>query len=377
MPVKDRVVNWFIKNIIIPKREIIDKPGFIINTFTQNNQTTYLRELFLSENLIELIENRIVEKYGSGGKKVLYSAGKKFGYLYSSMSNFPTINSYSREQLSDFAYFFIRFCESTYAKQADYEINFDDKSFSIFFKDYIICRHNGLGHIMSEGGSAGIWAYEMQDKTIEAIQIECQGRGDERCYIYCAPNEKITERIENSFTEQDLKEYKFDLSYKKINEIRPTNYSKNSLKNLIDAGFFKYKEGILSYKNIRFFSCESHLLYLLEREISTLPEGDDFLFDICFEYGKIVREIYGKNDFNKFISDYYPALGFGDIFISSKKNYEIIVNYYPWSVFSEESKYIIFRGVMSGIISSSLGKTIKFKNFDITIRDFLTLKISE
>ena len=68
MPVKDRVVTWFIKNILLPKREIIDKPGFIVNTFGGKNQAIHLRELFLSEQLFELIENRIVHHYGDQGK---------------------------------------------------------------------------------------------------------------------------------------------------------------------------------------------------------------------------------------------------------------------------------------------------------------------
>jgi len=39
MPVKDRVVTWWIKNIITPQREIIDKPGFIVTTFTEKKRT--------------------------------------------------------------------------------------------------------------------------------------------------------------------------------------------------------------------------------------------------------------------------------------------------------------------------------------------------
>ena len=265
MPIKDRIVSWWIQNIIIPKREIIDKPGFVITTFTEQNQITYLRDLFFAEQLFELIETRIVEHYGDKGKQVLYSAGKKFGYLYSAMSNFPTIQTLSKKKLSEFAYLLVQYVGGIYAQQAKHSLNIDEKQFTISFKDYVICRHNGLGYIMADGGIAGIWAYLMQDKSIEGTQLECQGRGNEHCSIICAPEEKIQKKVNNFFSEKNLPEQKFNNIYKTLNEIRETTYAQNSLKDLINIGFFKYRKGILSYKNMRFFGCESHILYLLDR----------------------------------------------------------------------------------------------------------------
>jgi hypothetical protein len=81
MPVKDRIVTWFIQHVLLPKIEIIDNPGFVINTLSDTTKTTYLREFFLPERLFEIIESRIVDKYGELGKKILYSTGKKFGYI--------------------------------------------------------------------------------------------------------------------------------------------------------------------------------------------------------------------------------------------------------------------------------------------------------
>lgn len=376
MPVKDRVVTWFIQNIVIPRREIIDKPGFVVTTFTEKNQTTYLRELFIPERLFELIENRIVQEYGEQGKQVLYSAGKKFGYLYASMSNFPTIKDCTEKELSDFAYLFVRYMEVTSARQAKHEIDFKDKMFTISFKDYIVCRNNGLGHIMTEGGSAGVWAYEMQDKSLEAVQLECEGRGNQRCFVICAPEQKIQEKTNNFFREQQMSERTFDDVYKTMNEIRQTTYSQNSMKTLLDTGFFEYDEGSFFYKNIRFFGCESHILYLLEREIAKLENGEQVLFDACFEYGKTLRETYGETDYQKFISDFFPALGFGDIAVLDADKLSIATIYYPWTVFSETSKYIIFRGIMSGFVSSSLEKKIEFKNFNIDMGNYLTLTMS-
>jgi hypothetical protein len=377
MPVKDKIVNWFIQNIIIPKREIIDNPGFVITTFTDKNVATYLRDLILPEQLFELIESGIIEEYGKDGSQALYSTGKKFGYLYSSLSTFPTINDCSKKDFLDFAYFLVRYMEVTFARQAEHEIILDEKTFTISFKDYVICRHNGFGHIMSEGGITGIWAYLMQDKYIDGVQLECEGRGDNRCYVLCAPEKKLLEKTDRFFCEKNLQEHKFDDIYRTMNEIRQTKYSHNSLKNLLDIGFFEYDEGFFSFQNLRFFGCESHILYILEQEISKLKDGEQILFNICFEYGKKLQEVYGETDYQKFIMDFFPAIGFGDIVVMNSNNLSITASYYPWTIFSENSKYIIFRGIMSGFVSSALGNKIEFNKVDIDISNCLTLTISK
>lgn len=376
MPIKDKVVTWYIQNVILPRKEIIDKPGFILTTLSGTPQSIYLRDLFLPEQLFELIENKIVQTYGEQGKQTLYSAGKKFGFLYSSMSNFPTINDSSKKDFRNFAYYLVKFVGGTYAKQATHKLDLEQKTFTLYLEDYIICRHNGLGYIMTDGSIAGTWAYALQDKSIEGNQLECQGRGDKRCFVLCAPKNRLQGQTHNFFCENDLTEQLFDNTYKKLNEIRKTTYSKNSLNDLLNAGFMEYKRGILSYKDMRFFACDSHILYILEHEITKLRDGEHLLFDACTEYGKILRETYGEEDYQKFISDFFPALGYGDILVIDSDKLQIGVLYYPWTIFSEESKYTIFRGIMSGIVSSSLGKKIDFKEFNIGISNYLTLTIS-
>ncbi|MEM0492946.1 MAG: hypothetical protein QXS02_03190 [Candidatus Thermoplasmatota archaeon] len=360
MPVKDRIVTWFIKNILVPRREIIDQPGFIVNTFTDKHKTTYLRELFLPERLFELIENKVVDCYGDQGKQALYSAGKKFGYLYSSMSNFPTVLNTSKEDLLDFAYFFVRFVECTFARQADHEIDLENKSFHIFLNDFVICRHNGLGYFMADGGIAGIWAYVVQDVSVEGKQLECRGRGFQKCHIYCAPEENIKLITSEYFREKDMPVFKFDNLYRQMNEIRQTTYACNSLKQLLDGGFFSYVEGNLSYKTMRFFSCESHALYVLEEEITKLPNGNQFLFEASFEYGQLLQKLYGYADYQNFIADFFPAIGFGDIWVGtpSTGRVEILFDFYPWTIFSDRSRYVVIRGILSGFISECTNKKI-------------------
>lgn len=376
MPVKDKIVSWYVQNILIPRVEIIDKPGFVITNFTEKNQTTYLRELFISEQLFEDIEKGIIQTYRDEGKQILYSAGKKFGYTYASISNFPNINKMKEKDFLDFAYYLVRYIEGMFSAKATHKIDLDKKIFEISFDNYIICRNNGLGYIMTDGGTAGIWAYALQDKTIEGLQIECQGRNDKKCKVICCPDKILKEKKLKYLSERELEDIEFDETYTTMNDIRPATYSNNSLKNLLDTGFFEYERGLLRYKNIRFFPVESHVLYYIEEEISKLKDGEQKLFDICMNHGRRVRQEYGEIDWDKFISDYYPALGFGDIAVLDSKKPTVASIYYPWTLFSEKSKFIIFRGILSGIISDSVGHDIKINNYETDLSDYLTLTIS-
>ncbi len=376
MPVKDRVVTWWIQNIVLPKREIIDKPGFVVTTFTEANKTTYLRDLFIPEQLFEKIENKIVQQYSDKGRQALYSAGKKFSYLYCSMSNFPTISTSTKEEFSKFAYLFVRYIASVYAEQAEHEINFDDKTFTLFYNNYIVCRHNGLGYIMTDGGAAGTWAYVIENKLMEGTQIECQGRGKSRCYVLCALPEEIKKHTNNFFCENDLPEYKFDIMYKSMNEIRPTKYARNSLKDLINANFIRYEKGTISYKNQRLFNCEPHVLDFIEQEILKLENGEEILFEASSEFGKMLMESYGGIDFKKFIPDFFSAIGFGDILVLDSDKIQIMSDYYPWTAFTNQSKFVIFRGILSGIAGSALKKNIVFNNYKVNFSKYASLSIS-
>lgn len=74
--------------------------------------------------------------------------------------------------------------------------------------------------------------------------------------------------------------------------------------------------------------------------------------------------------------DFFPALGFGDIASLSPDGSKIAAIYYPWTVLSKQSKYIIFRGLLSGILSDDPKKIIEFRNFECDINTYLTLTIT-
>ncbi len=375
MGIKDGVFSWFIQNVIAPSIEIIDKPGFVITSFSEKGKETYLRDIFFEDALFEIIENRIIEKYGNKGKQALYSAGKKFGYIYSSLSNFTRLNETNKSEVESFLYFLSRYITTIYASNASYSADIDKKIAEVKAKNYIVCNKNGKGYIMTSGGVSGIWAYVINDITVEGVQTKCQGRGDDECNLLIRPIRENENVLLDTFVEKNLAEFKFSNEYKKMNLIRKTQFAKNSLKSLLDSHFFSNKDGIMMYKNMRYFHCESNIIYLLEQEISKLPGGENELFAACNEFGKKLQQQYGHTDYQRFISDYFPALGWGDVIATKKEKIEVTSTYYPWTFLSSAAKHTIFRGVLSGFISASTSAIVEFRDFKQTLSDPYTVTI--
>jgi len=379
MEIKDRIISWFVRNVIIPKMEIINKSGFIICKVTEKKTTTFLRELFLPESLYCSLEERMFLNYSkSKAHKILYSIGKKFGYIYSSLSNFPNVKISTEKEIENFIYYFIRYMEATYAKKIGYKINFQQKLYEMIMDNYVICRYNGIGHLLSDGGSAGVWAYMLQDPTIEAVQPKCQGRGDKECLVVSAPYETLTKMGYKPIKCIKLEKMKLTNNYIRFNKIRETKYSKYSLRDLIDIGFFQYSHGQITYNNERFFLCEASFMYILEKELKKVKNGLKVLWDCSFEFGKKLTEISKKQDPCKFIMDFFPALGFGDILATeSGEKYKIYVNYFPWLNWWKDIDFTMFRGMLSGVISGFTEKKVELKKIKKdTSRGHLSLFIS-
>jgi predicted hydrocarbon binding protein len=266
MVIKDRVIGWFIRNILIPGTEIIKHPAFIICRVGGKKESTYLREFFWAEKLYSILEKKIIEQYGEKGHQVLYDIGKKFGYLYSSISNFPNMKKYKIREIENFIPFFILYIEATYAKKMSYKL--EDKIYKMFMDNYIVCTYNGIGHFFSDGGSAGVWAWMLQDPTVEAIQPKCQGRGDPQCEVIAAPYETLVKMGYKPLKCRELENLELDEQYEQFNQIRSTRWVKHSLRSLIDSGFFEFKHGQVTYEGERFFLCEASFRYILEKELT-------------------------------------------------------------------------------------------------------------
>ncbi len=366
MTIKDKIISWYLSNIYIPKFEIIDKPGYICE-HVGGQKEIFLREIAFPENIFVELEKIIAKK--QKGKNILYSIGKKFGYRYAISSKFTTIDKMSKKVFLQDSYFLVRYIESvSYGKNLNHKVDYNKRIFNLTAKDYIICRKNGLGYILTSGGIAGIWAYMTCNPAVEGIQTKCRGHGDKRCEVICAPTQILKKRKLRFFEETNLKKLDIDQNYKNINEIREPEFAKHSLKDLIDSKFFKYSQGILNYKNERYFLGDASLFYILEKEIKKLKGGEKILFDISFDYGRNLAEKEEKTQdqkiAGKFVTDYMSALGWGDILVLNKPGkYSVISNHFPWTRWVRDTNFMMFRGIVSGLLSGFLNRKITLKKF--------------
>jgi len=359
MSMKDKMLWWFVKNIIMPRNEIIDIPGFIVLRISDKTRKVNLREILLPENLISEFEKNIIKKYGFFGKQLLYSIGKKFGYRFALVSNYPKVNN--EDAFSHFSYFLVRYLESIYAKKLEHFIDFKDKIFTIKAKNWIVCSKNGLGYMLFDGVGAGMLSYAFNDVSMEGVQIKCQGRGDENCELVCAPPEYFRNKKIQFLMEKECSNFEFNaFKYNKINAIRNVHYASNSFRKIIDAGFVKYSEGTINIKDERLLLIEASIMYILENDLKKVKKGLDVLWDVSFEWGVKFAEKAGKQDPAKFIMDFFPALGFGDIYVT-KRPWKVFVNYFPWTELAEGCDLVMFRGMLSGIISGMEGRKVELK----------------
>jgi len=363
MPIKDKIVDNLIKYILIPRNEIIDQSGFIINKVGLQNEITKLREVLLSESIFIELENKISKKYKNIGKNVLYSIGKKFCYRYGLISKFPTAQN--RKAHSDFSYFLVRFLESVYSSKMEHFINADEKVFRLKMWDYIVCKKNGIGLIFADGSGAGLLSYAFLDPSIEGVQIKCEGRGDKNCEIVVALPSTLKRMKLKFLIEKDMSGLEIENSYNDINAVHETEYSRTSFQNLIDSGFFTQRTGIIKHNDERFLLLESSIIYILENELKKLKGADKVLFDISFEYGKNFVKKEDKGNFEQFIMDFLGASGFGDLMILKEKGkYKIIIRYFPWTKWAEKIDFTMIRGMISGMISGFTSKNIILKKVE-------------
>jgi hypothetical protein len=359
MAIKDKVVSWYISNILAPKILDITNPGFVISRFTDKKKEIYRRELYYPEDLLSDIEKCFVNEYKEEGRKVLYTIGKKFGYSYAKFSNFPTINSSSEKELEEFSHLLVMFVAATWASKTEEIINnLKTKEFKIRIWDYVICSKNGIGHILGDGGIAGVWSYPFQDQTLEGVQNVCQGRGEAFCEIYVAPREVLREKGIKFFEVDNIDIMGEEKNHLEINRIKKTQFSVNSMKQLIDGGLFRFKDRKIVFRGTRYFSAEISLYYILEMELEKLNNGKKVLFDVSFDFGKKIGAEC-DSEIDKFIMDYLSALGFGDILLRTENGKKrLISNYFPWTSLSEQSNFTIFSGITSGLLSGSTDKDI-------------------
>jgi hypothetical protein len=368
MKIKDTIVSWYIRNVMMPKTEDIYNPGFIITKAGGESTPIYLREIALPESIMVELEKKIVEGYQDRGKQILYSAGKKFGYSYASLAKFNTTENSTEKEFLDFLYYLILYVSGSYGSNGDYDIDVKSKRFELEVENYVVCPKNGFGLVMADGSISGVISYLLCDPSIEGVQVECQGRGGKRCRVLCATPEEMSSKNISFFKEIDLNKIEYTPTYRDLNKIDKPHYAKSSLKNLIDTHFFLYSNNILTFQGERHFFCEFDILPVIEKEIQKLENGRDILFKCAFDYGKTIAR-KSKNMPEKLIMDYMSSTGWGDILVGkgSSGRYFVTVLSFPWSNSIEGTDYVVFRGIVSGVLSESIGSEIIFKTTNTSI----------
>lgn len=362
--IKDRVFDWFLRNVIIPKVEEIDKPGFIINKFSKGE--IVLRDVAFPEVILSFLEDKVTSEHGDAGKKRLYKAGKKFGYLYANLSGLPTIKNAKVEELKKWIYRFVRYVETVYSSNLEYKVDFEGRLFSIDLDNYVVCSLNGKGYSITDGAIAGVWAWMMQDRTMEGVQIKCQGRGDKKCKVVCGPRGQLR-KMGLEFIESDSVIEKIDMArYMSMNESAKPSYSTCSLESMLQANIYSYSKGAIMFKGLRHFIIEVSFIDILEAELLNLDKKGRALFSSGYDFGKKLVSMTEKPSL-QFVVDYLSSLGFGDISIeSTSKGFRVMSRHHPWTEFSELKTFALFRGMVSGLLSSISGKEVKFNNYKAT-----------
>lgn len=375
--IKDRAVRWFIKSIVMPKQEIMDTPGFIVSKFAEKGSTVYLRELWIPESLLVDVEKEIVKKFGDKGRQALYSAGKRFGWRYGVVAHFANIRMVSKEQLLKNMYLFIEYATCIWAKEYNYEPDVDKKTFEATSENFIICEKNGIGHLMSEGCPGGYFAYLMDDPTLEGTHVQCQGNGNPMCKLIFAPAEVLKSRGVKYIAETKVDDLQIGDRYAGINEIRKPEFAKYSFNDLVNSRVFRQEGNYLMYLDERHFICEESIIDLLEMEIKKIEGGEDVVYGACFEFGKSLgKKMGGKLDS---ASTYMSAKGWGDILIMKKEGkIRAYSKYFPWTIYSDKLNFIVFSGVISGLISGIENKDIKLKKKSADVNSgYLTVNLEE
>ena len=119
-------------------------------------------------------------------------------------------------------------------------------------------------------------------------------------------------------------------------------------------------------------------MYFLENELKNVSDGLELLWDISFDFGKALAKKAGRQEPCKFIMDVFPALGFGDILaVANDAGYELSVANFPWTELADSTDFVMFRGMLSGVISGLTNERIELRTINKAVSaGYLALHIS-
>lgn len=356
---KDKVVSWFTKNLLMPEIEVIDNPGYLL--MKSAGKQGYKRQILMSESLLADLEDSAFEK---DRQDQLYSVGKKFGWRFTSMYNPPSIEDVSEKKFLRQVYFTVRFVGATYASEVDHSVDLEKRRFTLEAENFVVCRKNGRGLLLLQGGIPGVWGYMLRDQNIEAVKTACEGRGDEKCVVVSGPGESLETNSDGLFSETGMEGLEISRSYSKMNQRRETQYTENSFRDFIDNGFFEYTGGIIKHGEERYFLCEASLPYLLGSEMDD-EVSTEIIFDSAMSHGRKIAEQNSDRSAEKFITEYLSACGWGDTRIKKKDGRYVIQAFlFPWTKFWKETEFPLYRGLVSGLLSGFEDREVRLENVE-------------
>lgn len=358
---KDSLVDWYIKNVILPKFVNYESPGYIITEQDSKNGYVYRRSVFFPEKLLIEFENKIIQRFGEKGKLFLYGVGKNFGWNYGKTFNTPTIANNTQKEVREAVYFLSRFIGAIWANECTIsKLDIPSKNYEVNFKDYVVCSTNGHGYILNEGGIGGLGSWMLSDFSLEASQTKCQGRHDPLCTTICTLPKILKEKgmdfrvySDKIETDSTTEEY---ITY---NKIMMPQFSNTSMRDLITNNIVKYANGKIEYNNERYVLLGIDLLYLLELQAKKLKKGQQILFDSAFETGYIIAKKESELT-PQFMSDFVASQGWGDLSITPSLK-DIGLTHYPWhELFPKTGKETI-TGLLSGFISAYRNESLNLR----------------
>jgi hypothetical protein len=378
MDIKDDVVRLYVKRFIIPRALIFDRPGFV--DFKISGKTNiFARQLLVPESFFVELERKIVETFGEKGKAVLYSIGKKFGYRFSMLGRFENIKDHPGESVKNWVVVASKFVEGTYASRISQDIDVANKIVNYSLTNFAVCRKLGFDFFLAMGGAAGIIAWIFQDPTIEGYLYDSKFvDGNHLCKVKCALPETLEEDFgAEIYRETDLNGLEPDRrSYLQFNAEVDLQYKK-SFQNLLDAGIFSYKKGIIKYKDERFFLMEVSGLYLLEMGLQS-NKMEELISNVAFFVGENLFAEFSKDKIYN-ILELLCALGWGEpLLVTGSKKIKVVVKHFPWAEWYSKIEFRVVGGLLSGIFSKVYERKILFgkPSFDLNSGN-LTLLFEE
>lgn len=358
--IKDKLAAWYVQNFVIPKAQVLDRPGFVLFKISGATQG-YSRQLIMPERFFSDLEKAVCDGLGDEGSKLLYSFGKKFGVRFSLVGNIKSFEDVHSVEFKNYVYLVARFVEGTYSSGITHQVDENNKMIEFQLNNFIICSKSGKGFFLSAGGIAGIWSKLTKDDAVEAIHFKCQGNGNEFCEVIAAPVKYLEEKFGNIIIkENNLGGLGITKDYYSFNAPVSIQNSTKSFQFFLNSNVFKYKDGIITKRDERFFIIEASVIYLVEKVFSANEKAIQILKKVSFDAGFNIVDDQNKNI--GYLVDTLAALGFGDPLILKKPDGVVVnFNYFPWTEFTKESNNLFLENFISGALSKVMEKEIHLK----------------